>query len=199
MSAELVTSLLLVGLFAAVAVLLSLQGLWTGLVAIPNLLAAAAVATAWHGVVAAWIDGYLGSYTHLLDLLAVWGIFALVMLVLREVTDRVSRHRVAFPPLVERIGSPVAAAVAAWIMVAFTAASIQTAPWPVAAVQRTPESRMLFGIAPDRKWLQFIRGSSAAGPFAAPSSPFDPKADFLVRHSQRRIGLDREAALRVNR
>lgn len=199
MSAELVTSLLLVGVFAAVTVSLSLQGLWTGLVTIPNLLAAAAVATAWHGVAAAWLEGLLGSFTHLLDLLAIWAIFAVVMLVLREVTDRVSRHRVAFPPLVERIGGPIAAAVAAWIMVAFTAASIQTAPWPVAAVQRTPESRTLLGISPDRKWLQFVRGSSVAGPFAAPSTPFDPKADFLVRHAQRRIELERETAIRVNR
>ncbi len=199
MSAELVTSLLLLGIFAAVTVSLSLQGLWTGLVAIPSLLAAAAVATAWHGVAAAWLDGLIGSYTHLLDLLAIWGIFALVMLVLREVTDRVSRHRVEFPPLVEKFGAPVAAAVAAWILLEFTAASLQTAPFPVAAVQRTPESRMLFGISPDRQWLQFIRGSSVSGPFAAPSSPFDPKADFIVRHAQRRIGLERETAIRVNR
>lgn len=199
MSAELVTSLLLIGIFAAVTVSLSLQRLWTGLIAIPNLLAASAVATAWHGVAAQSLDGLLGSFTHLLDLLAIWAIFAVVMLVLREVTDRVSRHRVAFPPLVEKIGGPIAAAVAGWIMVAFTAASIQTAPWPVAAVQRTPESRMLLGISPDRRWLQFVRGSSVTGPFAAPASPFDPKADFLVRHAQRRIGLERETALRVNR
>ena len=58
------------------------------------------------------------------------------------------------------------------------------------AVQRTPASRMLFGLSPDRKWLQFVRGSSVAGPFAAPSTPFDPKADFIVRHAQRRIGLE---------
>lgn len=198
MSAELVTSLLLVGIFAVVAVCLALQGLWTSLIAILNVLAAAAVATAWHGVAAGWLDGFLGSYTHLLDVLAIWGIFAAVMLVLREVTDRVSRDRVGFPPLVEKIGAPVAAAVAAWIVMAFAAASLQTAPFPVAAVQRTPESRMLFGLSPDRKWLQFVRGSSAVGPFAVRPSPFDPKADFLVRHAQRRIGLERESTLRVN-
>ena len=199
MSPELVTSLLLVAIFAAVAVCLALQGLWTSLIAIPNVLAAAAVSTAWHGVAAGWLDGFLGSYTHLLDMLAIWGIFAVVMLVLREVTDRASRLRVGFPPLVEKIGAPVAATVAAWIVMAFAAASLQTAPFPVAAVQRTPESRMLFGLSPDRKWLQFVRGSSSAGPFAARSSPFDPKADFLVRHAQRRVGLERETALRVNR
>lgn len=199
MSAELVTTLLLSAIFVAVAVCLALQGLWSGLVAIPNVLVAAALATAWHGALAAWLDGMLPTYTHLLDLLAIWGLFAVVMLLLREMTDRVSRRRVAFPPLVEKIGSPLAGLIVAWIVVAFTASSLQVAPLPTAVIQRTPDARMFLGLSPDRKWLQFVRGSSSSGPFARPTEPFDPKADFLVRHAQRRIQLEKEEGLRVSR
>lgn len=199
MSPDLAITLLLLGAFATVVVALSLQGLWSSLVAIPTVLVAAAAATAWHGPLADSFDRYLASYTHVLDIVAMLGLFAVVMLPLREITDRASRRRVEFPTMVERLGAPVAASVAAWIFVCFLATSLQVAPLPPGVVQRTPEARMFLGIAPDRKWLQFVRGSSVSGPFANGSSKFDPAGDFLVRHALRRIELGKEEGLRVNR
>lgn len=199
MSPDLVITLLLLGAFATVAVALSLQGLWSSLVAIPSVLVAAAAATAWHGPLADSIETYLGSYRHVLDIVAMLGLFAVVMLPLREITDRASRRRVEFPAMVERLGAPVAASIAAWIFVCFLATALHVAPFPSGVVQETPDARMLFGLSPDRKWLQFVRGSSMSGPFANGSSKFDPAADFLVRHALRRIELGNEEGPRVNR
>jgi hypothetical protein len=199
MSPDLAITLLLLGAFATVAVALSLQGLWSSLVAIPTVLLSAAVATAWHGPLADYFDRYLSSYTHVLDIVAMLGLFAVAMLPLREITDRASRRRVEFPAMVERLGAPVAASIAAWIFVCFVAMSLQVAPLPPGAVQKTPDTRMFLGISPDRKWLQFVRGSSGSGPFANGSSKFDPAADFLVRHALRRIEFGKEEGLRVNR
>lgn len=199
MSASLVISLILLAIFVAVAVCLALEGLWTSLVTVLNVLLAASMATAWHGVVAAFLERFLPSFTYLLDLLSLWGLFALILLVLREATDRISRTKVRFPPLAERFGSPVAAMIAAWIVVCFAAASLHVAPVPRDVVQESPDDRMLFGLAPDRKWLQFVRGSSANGPFGRPADRFDAKADFIVRHAQRRWELEKEEGLRVSR
>lgn len=198
MSPDLLITLLLLAAFVAVAVGLSLQGLWSSLVAIPTVLASAAVATAWHGPLADYFEAYLESYTHVLDIVAMLGLFAVTMLLLREITDRASRSRVEFPVMVERFGGPVAASIAAWIFVCFLATSLHVAPLPPDAVQKTPDARMFLGLSPDRKWLQFVRGSSASGPFSNGQGLFDPKADFLVRHALRRMELGKEEALRVN-
>ena len=94
---------------------------------------------------------------------------------------------------------------AAWVMVCFTAASLHTAAVPRDFVQATPEARMFFGLAPDRRWLQWVRGTTLSGPFAAASATaggprdpaFDRSADFILRYAARRQTLESLPALRV--
>jgi hypothetical protein len=119
-------------------------------------------------------------------------------LVLREITDRVSRTRVRFRKPVELAAGPLVAVLTAWIVVCFTAASLHTAPVPRDLIQPTPEARMFFGLAPDRRWLAWVRGSSLRGPFANPDQAFDPQADFILRYASRRQALEAEPGLRVN-
>jgi hypothetical protein len=139
----------------------------------------------------------LSSYTYLLDFVVLQGLFCLLLLVFRELTDRLSRTRVRFRKPVELAAGPVVAVITAWVMVCFTAASLHTAPVPRDFVQPTPEARMFFGLAPDRRWLAWVRGASLGGPFARPQSPFDPKADFILRYADRRHALEGEEQLRV--
>jgi len=119
------------------------------------------------------------------------------LLALREATDRVSKTKVRFRRPVELFGCPIVAALAAWIMVCFTAASLHTAAVPRDLVQRTPEARMFFGLAPDRRWLQWVRGSSLSGPFARPDHAFDRDARFILNYATRRKQLEDMPALRV--
>ena len=94
---------------------------------------------------------------------------------------------------------PVVAAATAWIVVCFTAATLHTAAVPRDVIQATPESRMFFGLAPDRCWLQWVRGSTLKGPFSRPDHAFDKDADFIVRYATRRKQLEAEPELRVRR
>jgi hypothetical protein len=84
-----------------------------------------------------------------------------------------------------------------WLMVAFTAASLHTAAVPRDIVQPTPEKNLFFGLAPDRKWLQWVRNASRSGPFGSPDHPFDSDARFILRYADRRLKLEGEEALRV--
>jgi len=160
-------------------------------------LLAATLATAWYPAVVARLEPMFASFTYLLDFLALQGLFCLLVLVFREVTDRISGTRVKFRRPVELVGGPLVAMLTGWVMVCFTAASLHTAPVPRNVVQPTPEARMLFEIAPDRRWLAWVRGSSIRGPFAAPAAAFDPDADFVLRYADRRHALEREQQLRV--
>ncbi len=192
-----ILNLVLLIVFIAVTLMLTREGLWTGLVTLLNVLLATSVATAWYEVLANSLERYLPSYTYLLDSLSIWAIFSVVLLVLREVTDRTSRTKVKFLRQVEFIGAPAIAMIVGWLMVAFTAASLHTAAVPRDIVQPTPEKNLFFGLAPDRKWLQWVRNASRSGPFGSPDHPFDSDARFILRYADRRLKLEGEEALRV--
>jgi len=192
-----IISLILLGVFIAVAFAIWREGPWSGLIMLLNLLLAASLATAWYPFVVALIEPRAKSYTYLLDFVVLQGLFCLLLLAFREVTDRASRTRVRFRKPVELAAGPLVALITAWVMVCSTAASLHTAPLPRDFIQPTPESRMFFGLAPDRRWLAWVRGSSLKGPFASPAKAFDPEADFILRYASRRSGLEQEPALRV--
>jgi len=73
---------------------------------------------------------------------------------------------------------------------AFTAATLHTAPVPRDLVQPTPEAKIFFlGLSPDRAWLSWVRGASRAGPFSRPAPTFDQDADFILRYADKRLKL----------
>jgi len=195
-----ILNLMLLGLFVAVTFALWREGLWSSAIMLLNILAAATFATAWYeAAVAFLITRGMSSYDYLLDFVCLWGLFAVILLMMREVSDRVSRTKVRFRKPVEMFGGPVVAAAAAWIVVCFAAATLHTAAVPRDMIQPTPEARMFFGLAPDRRWLQWVRGSTLRGPFRRPDHAFDEKADFIVRYATRRKQLEAEPELRVRR
>lgn len=194
-----ILTLILLAVFVTVTAALWKEGLWSSLVMLLNVVLAATVATAWYEKLVAVLEPRLPSYTYLLDFVSLWALFCLLILGLREATDRISRTKVKLRRPVELFGGPLVAAIVGWVMVCFTAATLHTAPVPRDSVQPTPETRMFFGLAPDRKWLSWVHGSTIAGPFAVPDSAFDKDADFIIRHADRRKRLEDEPSLRVNR
>jgi hypothetical protein len=186
-------TILLVGVFVAVTAMLARERLFAAMVMLLNVLPAATLATVWYEPLAAWLEGLMGRlappFSQFADMIAVWGIFAVVVGVARELTDRLGRPRVRFPFWLDLGGGVLVGAITAWIMVGFTATTLHMAALPREMVQPTPESRMLLGLAPDRKWLAWVRGSTINGPFAAGERrAFDPEADFVLRYGDRRAG-----------
>jgi len=197
-------SLALLAIFVVVTFALWREGLWSAAIAVLNVLLAASFATAWFESAVALLEPRLPSYGYLLDFICIWGLFAVILLALREVSDRVSATKVKFRRPVEMFATPVVAAIAAWIVVCFTAATLHTAALPRDFIQATPEARMFFGLAPDRRWLQWVRGSTLHGPFGRPDHAFDTDtvakgtgSDFIIRYAVRRKRLEAEPELRV--
>ncbi len=194
-----IVNLILLGVFVAVTFAMWRQeGPWSGLIMLLNILMAAALATAWYVPLARWVEPHFGSFTYFVDFLSIQGLFCLILLVMRETTDRLSRNRVRFRKPIELAAGPIVGLLAGWVMVGFTAASLHTAPVPVKFVQPTPESRMFFGIGPDRWWLSWMRNASAYGPFGSAKNAFDPDGDFIARYAARRKLLEEQKELRVN-
>lgn len=192
-------SLFLVLVLGVIAGLFYREGLWSALVAVINVLVAAAVATAWYEWPAGLISDAVPGAGYVADFFTIWVLFALVLTGASELTNRVSRTRVEFPPLFDRIGGPAVGLVVGWIFICFTATTFHLAPVTRDLIQPTPESRLFAGLAPDRKWLHFIRTASRQGPFGRPGengvNVFDKQADFILRYADRRKKLEGEGSL----
>jgi uncharacterized membrane protein required for colicin V production len=192
-------SLFLILVLGITAGLFYREGLWSALVAVINVLFAAAVATAWYEWLAELIAGAVPEAGYIADFFCIWVLFALVLAGTSELTNRVSRTRVMFAPLVDRIGGPVVGLVVGWIFICFTATTLHLAPVTRDLIQPTPDARVLGILAPDRKWLHFIRTATRLGPFARPgendANVFDKDADFILRYADRRKKLEGEGSL----
>jgi hypothetical protein len=169
-----------------VCLLMSLaSGLWGNLIMIFNVILAALIATNYFEPLAGWLDGQMSSYTFVLDFVSMWLIFALAIVILRAITDTLSRVKVRFKKPVELAGGLVCGGIIGWLMICFTLFSLHTAPTGLGFVRIgfLPATKMFFGTAPDQQWMRFAREQSNPdnGPLAA-GEPFVPVRymDFYI-------------------
>ena len=93
---------------------------------------------------------------------ALWGLFCIVLIVLRVATDRSSRVKVRFKMPVDWAGGIFFACWVGWIMVCFTTFSFHTAPLALAEFPgrepswAEPDESMFFGLAPIGSVLAFV-------------------------------------------
>ena len=184
-------SILLFLIFVAVFVSLMNQGLWSNTITLVNVITSALIATNYFEPVAKFLDDQEPSLTYVWDLAAIWFIFGITMVLLRAATDYMSDVKVRFFMPVEKAGGILMAVWVSWIVLCFTTMTMHTAPlarhFLGGAFQQRPDSKMLFGLAPDRVWLAWVHRESQ-GPLSRFSrvAPFDPQGDFIVRYSNRR-------------
>ncbi len=193
-------SILLVVLFVAVFASLMTQGLWSNTVTLVNVITAALIATNYFEPVANFLDRQEPSFTYVWDLAAIWLIFGFTMVVLRTATDYMSNIKVRFFMPVEKVGGIIMAVWVSWIVLCFTTMTMHTAPlarhFAGGAFQQQPDSKMLFGLAPDRVWLAWVhRESKGAMSRFSGAAPFDRQGDFIVRYSNRRGEFESQISL----
>lgn len=203
-------TLLLIVIFFVCFGFLFREGTWCNTIRLINVIIAALIATTSFEGVANLLDGsgeWLASFTYAWDFLALWGIFALYMAVLRGATDYVSKVKVRFRKIHDQVGSAVLAACIGWVMICFTTTSLHTAPLGRNLMLGSfrPENRMFLGLAPDRKWLAFVQGLSR-GSFSSRATAedireepawaedktrtFDPRSEFMPKYATRRALLE---------
>ena len=217
-------------LFLIVAAALWFQGLWSNAVTMINLIIAMLLATNFWEVISTALENgtilfgieieflKLGSFTYLLDFIVLWFLFVFFFVFLRLITDLLSRTRVKFEMPIEMGGRSLLAMWNAWLVVCFTAFSLQMAPLnsvnPLGAWETPNQSSFLF-VSPDRLWLRFMqsrsRGALARGHFsqspysqhaddqAANVEAFDPLSEFPIKYRERRAKYQNAEAMRVNR
>ncbi len=209
---------LLVLIILGCVALLYTEGIWSNAIRLINVVTAALLATTFWEPTARWLEGFAESFTYYWDLLALWGLFAVFVLVFRSVTSGLSKVKVKFLKIADDIGGGLLAAWVAWVMVCFITFSFHTAP-----LARNfmfggfdPDARMLMGLAPDRQWLGFVQSVSRGvycryggeqelqqGAYGVESDPtsddqklcvFDREARFIPKYAARRSALEQNVA-----
>ena len=201
-------TLALLVVFLAVVAMLIREGLWSNAIMFFNVMTAAMLASNYFETLADWLTRKWPSFTYLWDFISLWAIFSLVLIVIRLLTDKISRVKVRFKLPVEYAGGIFFALWVGWIMVCFTTFSLHTAPLARNSFggdfQETPSSNMFFGLAPDKQWLGWMYTMSFDGSLArgrdegdTTTNVFDPKGDFILRYAARRKAYEDSDSIRV--
>jgi hypothetical protein len=199
-------NIVLIVIFAVCVAFVFNEGLWGAGVLFCDVLMAAVLATNLFEPVANRLESMMPGYTYFCDFMAVWLCFIVSLVVFRLATDLLSRHRVRFKKVVDTTGGVIFAVGVGWIMMQFVLFTMHLAPLGrnFMGFQEKPETRMFFGMGPDRDWLAFMHQLSSGGALsrtAPPDDPnahvFDPHGDFILRYGQRRKDFEPQTGLSI--
>lgn len=186
-----IISIFLLLIVAACAGVLFSDGIWGNFIRLVNVVFAGLLAMSFYEPVAKRAAGWQPEYTVLFDFLAIWAVFAVAMVVFREITDNISKVQVKFPKIIDQIGGAILGIWIGWVLAGFTLTTMHMAPLPRTYLGGgfQPNENMFFGIlAPDREWLGFTRRMSQ-GAFAG-DKEFDPQTQFIAKEYEMRKNVE---------
>ncbi|MCE5268271.1 MAG: CvpA family protein [Planctomycetaceae bacterium] len=189
---SLLTFLMFVILLACLAMCYA-DGMWSNAIRLINVVTSALLAMNFFEPIARWLEGWQSAYTYLWDFVALWAVFFVSMAIFRVLTDKLSRVKVRFLTLADRIGSGVLSVWIGWVMIMFTMTTLHTAPLAKNFMFEgfQPEERMFLGLGPDRTWLGFTQRMSMGAFSCSPENAFDPDSEYMPKYQQRRVDLEK--------
>lgn len=187
------TVLILIVMMICIALLWN-EGMWGNALTFINVLIAGLLATSYFEPVAGFMEQRMPSFTYAVDFLAIWGVFALALLILRTTTDQISKHKVRFKMPVEVGGRIGFAILTAWVFACFFVATLHLAPLARTAIRGSFEPTMMgtrfLGLSPDRYWLAFVHSRSKGALARREPRPFDAEGDFIPKYAARRMAFE---------
>lgn len=120
--------LFILGVFFICMAMLWTEGLWSNAVTFVNVMISAMLAMSFWEPTANWLEGMMPSFTFVLDIIAVWGVFALSMGILRGITGYLSKRKVRFHRLMESFGNILMSMIVAGTVAFFAAWTVHLAP-----------------------------------------------------------------------
>jgi uncharacterized membrane protein required for colicin V production len=180
------------------------DGIWSNAVRLVNIVFAGLLTMNFYEPLAKFITEYsedIRTWAPFMDFLAFWICFVGFAAILTAITDKVSRVRVRFLQVAERVGGLALSFCIGWIMVCIVLVSLHTAPlgqYPFLGCFQPQGSMYLGMLAPDREWLGFTKYQSE-GPVCRPFSANDLKKvaftdvgekNFIDQQWKRRLALE---------
>lgn len=191
-------------LFAGLAMTVR-EGLWSNTLTLINIFISGLMAFGLYSPLVAYLDEEKtsGQHTYWLDFAILWAIFAVSMLVCRTLTAAFSRTRMRFKHPIDPVGGPIVGFFAAWVLAAFTMATLHTSPMPKDAfggnlVSDSNVETAFFVTSPDAAWIRFVAAMSDPNVYgAAGTDRFSTK--FVKIYSERREKFEKAPSMIVKR
>jgi hypothetical protein len=191
-------------IFAALAMTVR-EGLWSNMLILINITLSGLVAFAFYMPLVIWLDEMSdGEHTYWLDFAVIWALYAATFVIFRTITTAASKTRMRFKHPIDPIGGPLVGFISAWVLAAFTLATLHLSPMPKEAFSgrlvKSSEVESASGVmAPDAAWLRFVeRVSRPAALGVSPPNEFDAKA-FVSIYEDRRAQFEKNQTFVVDR
>jgi hypothetical protein len=120
--------LYLFGIFFICMAMLWTEGFWSNAITWVNVIVSGYIAVSLWEWAAGQLQNQMPSFQYVIDILAVWLVFAVAMGVLRGITGYLSKFKVRFHRLTEMIGNIVMSILVATTFTAFAAWTLHMAP-----------------------------------------------------------------------
>ena len=192
--------IVLIAVLAGVTYFVAQEGPWGAAFTLFSVIIAGLVAMNFFEPLANALVGGLGfAWQEKVDIIALLGIFSLIVFLLRMATDYLMPTYVEVQGLLWDIGRWVLGAATGYAMVAILLTSLHTAPLPREFAGFSPERGNFLNMAPDRQWLAFVQylsekafgtGTGQIFDYADESTPGTPPgwqfSTFPIRYAHRR-------------
>jgi uncharacterized membrane protein required for colicin V production len=185
--------------FAGLAMMVR-EGLWSNTITLVNILISGLVAFGFYSPLVVYLDEDVtsGQHTYWLDFAIIWGLFSATMLVCRTLTAQLSKTRMRFKHPIDPVGGPIMGFVAAWVLAAFTLATLHTSPMPKDAfggklVYTDADSAFLL-TSPDAAWLRFVAAMSDSNAYGSSSTDKITAQGFVNIYGQHREKFEKSPA-----
>jgi hypothetical protein len=168
------------------------DGLWNNALRFVNILFAILVAINFWEPLAGVLENMYAGATYFWDFLALWVLFYLSFVILNLATIALSRVKVRFKMIVDRAGGIAVSVACGWLLMSFVTLTLHTAPLAERFMFGgfDPDSRLVFGTAPDRMLLAFAKylskGSLSQSRGEGAVNEFDPGYEFIRKYALRR-------------
>ena len=182
------------------------EGLWNNVLMLISIIVSGLVAFGFYSRLVLYIDEDLtnGQHTYWLDFAIIWALYTVTMIILRTLLAAVSKTRLRFKHPIDPVGGPIVGFLAAWVLAAFTLATLHTSPMPKDAfdgklVSSADAETASFITSPDAAWLRFVEAMSKDTGFGTGSTDsFSAKA-FAKIYADHRDKFDKAPSLIVKR
>jgi hypothetical protein len=193
----------LIVLFAGLAMMVR-EGLWSNTIMLFNILISGLVAFGFYSPLVIYLDEMAdGEHTYWLDFAVIWVLYAVAMVVSRTVTGAASRTRMRFKNPIDPVGGPLMGLIAAWVLAAFTTATLHTSPMPKDAfsgkLTSANASSASWFMSPDVTWLRFVEKMAEPQALGFGSRNLFNAESFIRIYEDRRGKFDQASSLVVNR
>jgi uncharacterized membrane protein required for colicin V production len=195
----------LVVIFAGLAMTVR-EGLWSNAITLISIIVAGLVAFGFYSPLVIYLNESLtdGQHTYWLDYAVIWALYAATIVICRVCTAAASKTRMRFKHPIDSVGGPLVGLIAAWVLAAFTLATLHVSPMPKNAFSGNLATQSSVTTAspitrPDAAWLRFIERMSSTTAFGSGSTGDFTAATWVKFYSDRRAAFEKSADFIVDR